>query len=168
VIQPADLATLTDDQADQKANNLVKPFAPNWAWAFANQGRIYTFLRQGPPGKLDVLLVSSLFFRIVCWLAVLVVGLLMLPMSGYQRSITLLLLAFAGLVACLFVGLLCHQAAYAGSNAAVVVVLIWLAQWIFKRAGRSRRGRPAVPPAPNIPAVAQAEQPAGPDDQAKP
>ena len=163
---PADLADLTDAEAEQKAAKLIKAFAPNWAWSYTNQGRIYNFLRQGQPGKLNVLLVSNLAFSIGCWLAVLVVGLLMLPMTGFQRSIAVLLLAFGGLVAVLFVPLLCRQAANVGTGAAVIVALIWLVQWFFKRVGRGWRSRPDVPPKPAA-ATVPSTPPDGPNDEAK-
>jgi hypothetical protein len=97
---------------------------------------------------------------------VLVVGLLMLPMTGYQRSIAVLLIAFGGLIAFLFVPLLCQQAVNVGTGAAVIVALIWLVQWIFKRVGRGWRIRPAAPPKPAA-ATVPSTPPDEPNDDAK-
>jgi len=96
-----------------------------------SQGKALDFVRQGAPGKLSVRVVGKETFSILVWLLVLVIGVLMLKLSGLNRVLVTLGAGLAAGVVHLYLPLLIIQIAKVGVFAAVLVILMWVAQWVF-------------------------------------
>ena len=103
------------------------------------QGRNYDFVRQGAPGKLLAVVVAREVVSIVVWAPIILLGLLMLKLSGFQRVLVILAGALAGGVAHLFQPLLVDRILTVGAFPAGLVLLLWLAQWIYVRLPGLRR-----------------------------
>ena len=137
------------------------------------QGKVYDFLRQGAPGRLDVMTVDARVFTVVVWAAILVVGVAALALSGYGRCVLLLLAVLAVFVIKLFAPLLARKLVFSGYPAGLIVLGLWVVHWLFKSLPRQViRRRPsappkqAPPPTPTLqPADAAAEGPAAKQDK---
>ncbi len=109
------------------------------AFKLAGQGRDYSFIRQGAPGKLVAIAVAREVVSIVVWAPIIVLGLLMLKLSGFQRVLIILAGVLAGGAVHLFQPLLVDQMLVVGAFPAGLVLLLWLAQWIYVRLPELRR-----------------------------
>ena len=103
------------------------------------QGKGFNFIRQGAPGKLLAVVVAGELINIVVWAPIILLGLLMLKLSGYQRVLLILTGALAGGVAHLFSPLLVERILYIGAFPAGLVLLLWFAQWMYVRVPKLRR-----------------------------
>jgi len=109
------------------------------------QGKDFNFIRQGPPGGLYVTMASKESFSIIIWLLVIVAGVLMLKLAGFRR---VLIIVAAGLLAALvhlYLPLLIVQTLRTGVLAAILVVVLWVGQWLFLRLPEIRKKLPARP-----------------------
>jgi hypothetical protein len=127
------------------------------SFKLSGQGRVLDFLRQGPPGRLSVLLAGKGFFNIAVWVLTIAAGVLMLKLRGFQRVMIVLAVTLVGGIIHLYVPLLIEQIVRAGMFAAVLVLLLWAAHWVFTRVPQWRK---------NLPAKAAAKKPEKPQ-QAK-
>jgi len=116
-----------------------------------HQGQQLNFIRQGAPAGLSVMALDKAVFSIVIWIVILVAGALMLKLSGYHRLLIILLAGlFAGMIH-LFLPLLIKRAGEAGIFAAVIVVLLWVGQFLLLKLPKILEARPPKPqpvPAP--------------------
>ena len=95
------------------------------------QGKVIHFVRQGAPGALSARVVGKEFFSIIVWLLIIAAGAAMLKLTVYRRVMVILAAAFvAGLIR-LYLPLLVDQIVRLGTFAAVLVLLLWLVQWIY-------------------------------------
>ena len=103
------------------------------------QGRHFDFIRQGPPGELLAVVIAKELVSIIIWAPIVLVGLLMLKLSGFQRVLIILTGALAGGVTHLYSPLLIERILAIGAYPAGLVLLLWLAQWIYIRLPELRR-----------------------------
>jgi hypothetical protein len=97
----------------------------------SGQGKAIDFVRQGAPGKLSARVVGKEFFSITVWFSIIVAGIAMLKLTVYRRIMAVLAAAFvAGLIR-LYLPLLVDQVVRIGTFAAVLVVLLWIVQWVY-------------------------------------
>jgi hypothetical protein len=108
-----------------------------------SQGKALDFVRQGAPGKLSVRVAGKEGLSILIWAVVIVAGALMLKLSGLHRVLVILAAGLAAGVVHLYLPLLVVQAVRIGVFAAVLVVLVWAAQWGFVRVPQIRLALPA-------------------------
>jgi len=95
------------------------------------QGKAIDFVRQGTPGVLSARVVGKEVFSIIVWLSVIAAGAAMLKLTVYRRVMVILAAAFvAGLIR-LYLPLLVDQVVRLGTFAAILVLLLWLVQWIY-------------------------------------
>ncbi|MFC1634440.1 hypothetical protein ACFL5Z_06320, partial [Planctomycetota bacterium] len=103
------------------------------------QGRNFDFIRQGAPDKLTAVVLAREIVSIVVWAPIILLGLLMLKLSGFQRVLIILAGALAGGVAHLFSPLLVDRVLATGAFPAGLILLLWFAQWIYVRLPKLRR-----------------------------
>jgi hypothetical protein len=132
------------------------------------QGALWEFVRQGGPGELSVSTMGKEVFSILVWLIVLGMGLAMLRMPGMRRVLIVLGVALLLMIVNLMAPLLVGLVASVGIWGALIVAVLWLAQWVFIRLPRGRKeaataGQPAGPPPLTPPAGGgPSEKPASP------
>jgi hypothetical protein len=97
------------------------------------QGEDFNFIRQGAPGKLSVIAARKEVVSIVVWTLIIIAGVLMLKLSGFRRVLIILAAALVGGVVHLFSPLLVGRILSVGVFAAVLVLLLWVAQWASSR-----------------------------------
>jgi len=103
------------------------------AFKLSPQGRVWDFVRQGPPGELSVLLMGIELFNITIWVLVAAGGIAMLKLGGFHRCLILLGAALLAAVLRLFSPLLVRNLVATATWAAVLVLGLWIAQWLFLR-----------------------------------
>jgi len=97
----------------------------------SGQGKAIDFVRQGAPGKLSARVVGKEVFSIIVWVLIIAAGAAMLKLTVYRRVMVILAAAFiAGLIR-LYLPLLVDQVVRLGTFAAILVLLLWLVQWIY-------------------------------------
>jgi hypothetical protein len=142
-------ARLGRRSADEMRRILARGQPSGVEFKLSDQGKVFDFVRQGPPGSLGVIVAGKEAFSIVVWGLVIVAGVVMLRLGGYHR----ILIVSAGLilaaVANLYLPLMIQHLVRTGVFAAVVVVLLWVGQWLFLRLPKIRQALPAAvkPPA---------------------
>ena len=97
----------------------------------APQGLPLHFIRQGAPGELSVMVTGKEMFSIVVWLFIIAVGVFMLKLGGYHRLLVILTAALAAGIIHLWLPLLVRRAAETGVYAAILIILLWIGQWVF-------------------------------------
>jgi len=97
----------------------------------ATEGQQLNFIRQGAGKTLKVWTMRSAKFHIIIWIAVVVFGVIMLLIAGFWRCLVILAAALGLGVASLFTPQMVTQGIKAGWFAAVLVVLMWGAHWLF-------------------------------------
>jgi len=99
----------------------------------SGQGKAIDFVRQGAPGKLSARVVGKESFSIIVWLLIIAAGTAMLKLTVYRRVMVILAAAFvAGLIR-LYLPLLVDQIVRLGTFAAVLVLLLWIVQWVYMK-----------------------------------
>ena len=78
------------------------------------------------------------------WVVVALAGIAMLKLCGFHRIIIILLVALIAAAVELFAPLAVIEILRAGRVAGVLVVLLWLAQWIFFRLKLKKTSPPPV------------------------
>lgn len=99
----------------------------------AGQGQAFNFNRQGAPGKLSAIVAGKEVVSVVVWALIIVAGVLMLKLNGFHRVLVILAAALVAGVVHLFVPLLVNRILYVGVFAAILILLLWVAQWMYSR-----------------------------------
>ncbi len=103
------------------------------SFKLTGQGRIYNFLRQGAPGRLNITVMSGPTFSILVWVVILAAGVAMLKLGGFRRVLVLVAIFFAGGIVHLFAPLFVERVVDVGAFAGLLVLLLWAGQWTFQR-----------------------------------
>ncbi len=158
-------------QAEQLLGELAAGQPAPVRFGREREGQALHFVRQGAPGELSVLLADKRWFSVIVWAAVLAAGAAMLKLRWFHRCVVVLAAAAAGLGVGLFSPLLSARLALTASPAAALVLLLWVAQWLFvavpgrlearrrARASAAAAGAPPPPPSEPAPQAPDAEQP---------
>ncbi len=139
-----DFSPLSVRQADSLIQTLGEGQPSAVAFKLAPQGRQMSFLRQGAPGTLRMHLAGKEVFGIVVWVIVLAAGVAMLRLTVFQRCLIVLGAAVAAAIVRMFAPLLVRHVVLVGAPAGVIVLLLWVAYWMFLRRLEARRVRPAT------------------------
>jgi hypothetical protein len=97
------------------------------------QGKDFNFIRQGAPGRLCVMVAGKEVISVVVWALIIAAGVLMLKLGGFHRVLVILAAALAAGVIHLFAPLLVNRILRVGVFAAILILLLWLAQWAYSR-----------------------------------
>lgn len=135
---------LSDGQGQQMLNELAVGQPCALTFKQERQGNLLEFVRQGGPGELSVSIVGKEAFSIIVWLTVIVVGVLMLRLSGYRRVMWVLGIALSAMIVHLWTPLLVGKVFSVGTWAMILVVAMWGAQWLFFRLPKKKNSSPAV------------------------
>ena len=147
-------------------NNMLETLGQNQpcrvAFNLAPQGAAWNFVRQGPAGELSVTLIRRELFSVIVWAIVIVAGAAMLKLGGFHRSLVVLAAFLLAAIVRLFTPLLVRHFFFTGLWAGGVVILLWLAHWLFlkrpKRIKTAAAGPPVISRPPPIEKKAQGEQ----------
>ncbi|MBL7184919.1 MAG: hypothetical protein ISS70_01225, partial [Phycisphaerae bacterium] len=115
------LQTLAANQPSQVKFNL------------SGQGKNLNFIRQGASGRLSIIVAGKGLTSVIVWGLIVAAGVLMLRLSGFHRVLIILAAMLVAGIARLFLPLLIDQVLRTGIFAAILVLLLWLAQWGFPR-----------------------------------
>jgi hypothetical protein len=142
-------AQLELDSADDMRKVLARGQPSGVEFKLSDQGKVFDFVRQGPPGTLSLMVFGKEAFSIVIWVLIIVAGGLMLRLGGFHRILVVLAGLLLAAVANLYLPLMMRHFIQTGVFAAVLVVLLWLGQWLFLRLPQIRQALPAraKPPA---------------------
>ncbi|MFB3894609.1 MAG: hypothetical protein ACE15C_21620 [Phycisphaerae bacterium] len=143
--------------SDDEARNLVAVWGQGQpcpvSFKLPPQGQLWDFSRQGAPGELSVTTMGQESFCIITWVIIIGIGVAMLKLNGFQRTLIVLAAALVMLIIGLSAPLFVRPAARMGGLAVLLVVVLWAAQWIFFRLPRKARAATS-PPTPTGPPVA--------------
>ena len=151
---------LGEGQGNYLVSTLAAGQPAGVAFKLPAQGRMIEFLRQGAPGTLSVTTMGRELFSILVWVIVLVVGVVLLRVKGFTRVLIVLAAAVLGLIVRLWAPLLVSRMFNVSIWAVMIVLLLWLAQWVFFRLPRWQKR--TDPPAP-LPLAATSEGAPGSD-----
>jgi hypothetical protein len=124
---------LTSYRSQSMLEMLRKKQPSQVAFKLPGQGKVLNFIRQGAPGELSILIARKEKLSIVVWLIVIIAGVLMLKLSGFDRAIIILLIGLAAGIVHLYQPLLVERILQIGVYAGILVLLLWFAQWVFRR-----------------------------------
>lgn len=126
-----------------RAQNFLQRVSRNqlgqMTFKLTGQGKDFNFIRQGAPGQLLAVVVAREIVSIAVWAPIILLGLLMLKLSGFKRVLIILAGALAGGVAHLFLPLLIERILMIGAFPAGLVLLLWFAQWMYVRVPELRQ-----------------------------
>ncbi len=137
---PGDYLVLAHDRVFAKVhptrtNSMIAAIARNQPiqvnLKLSGQGQPIDFIRQGAPGELSVTAMKKEIFNTIIWVIVIVAGVFMLKLSGFNRLLIVLGAALAGGVINLFQPMLIGAVASVGVFAALLIVLLWIGHWGF-------------------------------------
>ncbi len=132
------------------------------SFTLPSQGVAWHFLRQDAPGELSVTTMGKEAFAFLLWLVIVAAGVyMMLKLGALHRTLVILGAAMFLAVVQLFAPLFVYHVIRTGWWAVLVVIVMWLAWWIFPIL-KSRAQRPAVPPLPPQPVEQPAQRPPNP------
>lgn len=120
-------------QSQDMLNRLKAGQPGQVSFKLSGQGQVLDFVRQGAPGKLSVIAAGQEVFSIVVWALIIVAGVLMLKLSGCRRVMILLAVALIAGIIHLFLPLFVSQILRVGTFAGILVLALWIAQWVFSR-----------------------------------
>jgi hypothetical protein len=103
------------------------------AFKLPGQGRDFSFIRQGAPGQLSVMVAGKEVVSVVVWALIIAAGVSMLKLRGFHRVLVILAVALVAGVVHLFAPLLVARILGVAVFAAILVLLLWLAQWVYAR-----------------------------------
>lgn len=106
------------------------------AFKLSGQGTELHFVRQGAPGELSVLLVGKEVFSIALWVLIVAAGIVMLKLSGFHRVMVILAVGLIAGIIHLYLPLLVGKILEVGIFAAILVLLLWISQWVFRKIAR--------------------------------
>jgi hypothetical protein len=124
---------LSSSQAHTFLQGLNEGRSGRVTFKLAGQGKNFDFIRQGAPGTLLAVAAPREVVSIIVWTPIILLGLLMLKLSGFQRVLVILAGAVAGGAAHLYSPLLVDRILYIGAYPAVLVLVLWFAQWTYFR-----------------------------------
>lgn len=101
------------------------------AFKLSGQGQELHFVRQGAPGNLSILLVGKEVFSIAIWVLILAAGIAMLKLTGFNRVMIILAAGLIAGIIHLYLPLLVAKVLEVGIFAAILVLLLWMAYWVF-------------------------------------
>jgi hypothetical protein len=139
-------------QADELLRNSLGDSGATWT--YAGQGAPVSVMRTGPAGTLSVWRVSNEAAAIATWAIILLIGVLMLWLGGYARSVLVVAIAAVVMVLYLVRPLLVEAMSDYALLPAILVVVLWSARWVFVRSRKAKAppaGGGAFPPAPSGP-----------------
>lgn len=153
---PKDYRLLSHDRtfsrvADRQTNEMLsllnqgQPSAVGFK--LPGQGAAYNFVRSGPPGQLSVIAIGKEWFSVMVWAVIVGVGVLMLKLNGFHRCLVILAAGLLAGILHLYLPLLVRQTVRVGLFAVLLVLVLWMIQWIFVRRPRWKR-RAALAGAP--------------------
>jgi hypothetical protein len=99
------------------------------SFKLAGQGQALSFVRQGRCTKLYVMAAGREFFYIMVWVIIVAAGVFMLKLNGFRRVLIILAAGLLAGIIHLYQPILVRQFCKAGVFAAVLVLLLWFAQW---------------------------------------
>jgi len=111
---------------------------------FPSQGDVWSFSRQGAAAEFSMTLMQQEIFVAILWGGILIAGVVLLKFRGFTRAIAALVAITAAAGISQFNPLLVTNAAKFGKFACIIVLLLWMAHWVFFRLLRKRKG--ALPP----------------------
>jgi len=142
-------AQINRHQSGNMFQNLSRRQPSRIGFTLTPQGKDLYFMRQGPPGKLSVVVARKEAFSIAVWAVVIVAGALMLRLSGFQRVMLLLNIALIVALLNLFLPIFIPLLLKTAMVPAILVCILWLAQWLFIRLPNVREAiRAEARPAP--------------------
>ena len=148
-----------DDEVPRDVNGKARV---DLSFTLPSQGVAWHFLRQGGPGELSVVTMGKEAFAILSWLIIVGAGVwMMLKLDALRRTLVILGAAMFLAVVHLFAPLFVKHVIRTGWWAVLVVIVLWLAWWIFPIL-KCRAQRPAVPPPPPSPVEQPTERPPNP------
>ncbi len=124
-------ARLNSSQGNSMLRTMASRQPSQVQFKLPRQGKDLNFIRQGAPGKLSVFVVGKEAFSILIWALIIAAGAAMLKLSGYHRALIILAAGLAAGLVHLYLPLLVSKVISAGFFAAVLVLLLWTAQWVF-------------------------------------
>ena len=126
-----------------RCQNILQRLAANQPsqvkFNLTGQGKNLNFVRQGASGRLSIIIAGKGITSVVVWALVIAAGVLMLRLSGFDRVLIILAAILVAGMLRLFLPLLVDQVLQTGIFAAILVLLLWLAQWGFPRWPELRR-----------------------------
>ncbi len=117
---------------------------------FPSRGQSLNFSRQGAAGELSMTLMKQEIFVAILWGAILLGGIILLKFSGFMRAAVVLAVITVAAGVHHVNPLLVENAARFGGLACMIVVMLWLAHWVFFVVLRKRKS-PFPPLAPTRP-----------------
>jgi len=134
-------------QGNDMLQTLRKNQPSNVAFKLSGQGKELYFVRQGSPGELSILLVGKEIFSIIIWLLTIAAGVAMLKLAGFQRILIILATGLVAGIVHLYAPLMVDKIIEISLFAWVLVLLLWIAQWLFMRCPRLSLSFAALKPA---------------------
>ncbi len=120
---------LIDNQIYSMLSTLQSGQTRPVSFKLAGQGQALNFVRQGRGATLYVMAAGREFFFIMVWVIIVAAGAFMLKLDGFRRVLIILAAGLLAGIVHLFQPLLVRQVCQSGVFAAVLVLLLWLAQW---------------------------------------
>ncbi len=115
------------------------------------QGMPMDFLRLGPPGRLNVSLIGSQFFTALAWAIALALGVVLLWTRAFPRVVVALAALVTVAALNMALPLLVNHLLNVLFLPALLVLALWLGQWLFIRRPRNKAEK--TPPLPVTPAT---------------
>ncbi len=116
-----------------RANNLINRLGQKQSvpigFKLSGQGKPVDFVRQGFSDELSVCTAAKGVFCVLVWLVIVVAGAAMLKLSGLLRIVIVLAVILLGGIAELWQPLLVANVMSTGCFAALLVIVLWVAQW---------------------------------------
>ena len=161
-----DFSRVTDREAEQTLRAMAAGAPAEVAFGPSREGRLWNFVRQGPPGELSVVLMNKKWFSILIWAVVLAGGAAMLKLCWFRRLLLDLAAAAVILLVYLFAPLLVVRFCLTAIPAAVIVAALWIVHWLFGAAPTYVAARRRAAPPPQTPPPKD-QQPPSADEQAE-
>jgi hypothetical protein len=116
-------------QADGLINRLARKQSATVGFKLSGQGERVDFVRQGFSDKLSVCTAAGGVFCVLVWLIIVAAGAAMLKLSGLLRIVIVLAVILLGGIMELWQPLLVTNVMSTGCFAAILVLVLWVAQW---------------------------------------
>ena len=120
---------LIDNQIYNTLSILQSGQSRSVGFKLAGQGQALNFVRQGRSAKLFVMAAGREYFYIIVWIIIVAAGAFMLKLDGFRRVLIILAASLLAGIVHLFQPMLVRQVCQSGVFAAILVLLLWFAQW---------------------------------------
>jgi len=117
---------------------------------FPTQGKLWGFARLGAVNEFSITLIKREVFVGILWAAILLIGIVLLKFSGFARAVVSLVVVTVAAGADQLNPLLVTNAFKSGGFACAIVLLLWVAHWVFFSLLRKRKNS-LPPPRPLAP-----------------